>query len=313
MAIVKFSKLLDQQSISRQWGVAVEDLESISATDDLSPCYQEMRLPKHGKKNSGKFRTVYKVEWGVLAQLQKNISRDIDHSCVFPDCVQGFVQKRSTIQNAKLHVGQRIIVHVDIENFFDSIGIDRVNKAFIRLGCPDSSAALLAKICTLKGFLPQGASTSPILSNLVCADLDQDASSFATREGARYSRYGDDMTFSGEKPVDVAAVKRMVEQHGFKLRDDKTRTQWRGKSQFVTGLAVFDPSGPRAPARSKRRLRLELHYARRYGIESHIERVACEWTDLRLRKYWSGWLDYLRSIPAESECEKKLRKIFDKI
>jgi RNA-directed DNA polymerase len=203
--------------------VAVEDLKMIDNTPDLSNRYTQMRIPKRGTVNRGKFRTVYKVEWGVLCQLQKNISRDIDDSVVFPECVQGFVRKRSTVQNAMVHIGQRVIVHADIENFFDSIDISQVQKAFIRLGCPQVTASLLAKICTLNGRLPQGASSSPIVSNLVCSDLDTDLSGFAKRESVRYSRYGDDLTFSGNCPPDIAAIRRMIEQHGFKLQEEKTR------------------------------------------------------------------------------------------
>ena len=308
MPIVKFSQLQSPEHLSQQWGVAAEDLEFIGNTPDLSKCYTEMHLPKHGMGNRGKFRRVYKVEWGVLSQLQKNISRDIDDTVLFHEYVQGFVRRRSTVQNAMMHIGQRVIMHADIENFFDSIDISQVQKTFVRLGCPEKTASLLAKICTLKGRLPQGASTSPIVSNLVCSDLDADLSSFAEREAIRYSRYGDDLTFSGSCPADIAAVRRMVEQHGFKLQEKKTRTQWRGKSQYVTGLSVADPSGPRVPARAKRRLRLELHYAKKYGIESHLERVGCDWTDLRLLAYWRGWIDYLHSVPGEEAFAEKLRK-----
>jgi RNA-directed DNA polymerase len=306
MPIVKFSELQTPEHLSQQWGVAVEDLESIANTTDLSGRYTQMHLPKRGRTNRGKFRTVYKVEWGVLSQLQKNISRDIDESVSFPGHVQGFVRKRSTVWNATIHIGQRVIVHADIENFFDSIDIGQVRKAFIRLGCPETTASLLAKICTLKGILPQGASTSPIVSNLVCQDLDTDLSGFAIREGIRYSRYGDDMTFSGGFPADISAIRRIVEQHRFKLQESKTRRQWRGKSQYVTGLSVSDGTGPRVPAKAKRRLRLELYYAKKYGIESHRKRVGCGWTDWRLIAYWRGWIDYLNSVPGEQALAKKL-------
>jgi RNA-directed DNA polymerase len=155
-------------------------------------------------------------------------------------------------------------------DFFDSISADQVLGSFIRLGSNQNIAALLAKICTLNDRLPQGASTSPIVSNLVCAALDTDLSAFASGQGARYTRYADDLTFSGETPADAKAIRRIVELHGFKLREDKARTQWRGKSQYVTGLSVADPTGPRAPARMKRRLRLELYYAKRFGLSNHL-------------------------------------------
>jgi hypothetical protein len=315
MPVVKFNELQSFGHLSLVWGVAIEDLTTINNSADQSGWYAEMRIPKRGKANRDKFRTVYKVEWGTLKQLQKNISRDIDDTYSFPDCVQGFVRGRSAIGNAKAHVGQRVILHADVKDFFDSIATDQVLAAFIRLGCKKDIATLLTKICTLNGQLPQGASTSPIVSNLVCSGLDSDLAAFASRQGARYTRYADDMTFSTSETSNakefrsiVDAVRGIVELHGFKLREDKTRTQRRGKSQYVTGLCVAAPSEPRVPPREKRRLRLELHYAKKFGIQNHLSRVNPEWTEPRLRAYLRGWIDYLHSVPAESGLAQRLRK-----
>jgi hypothetical protein len=308
MPIVKFNQLKAPDHLRIVWGVAIEDLSRIDTTPDLSAFYSEMKIPKRGKAGRNGFRTVYKVEWGVLNQLQKNISRDIDDTVTFPETVQGFIRQRSTVKNAKIHVGQRVIVHADIADFFDSIDFAQVKSAFIGLGCNDAIANLLAKVCTLNGRLPQGASTSPILSNLVCSSLDLDLSSFAARQSVRYSRYADDLTFSGDAPVDIEAIRRIVVKQGFKLRDRKIRTQWRGKSQFVTGLSVADPAGPRAPSVVKRRLRLELHYAKKYGVSGHLERIQSDWSPFRMLACWRGWIDYLNSIPAEQELAARLLK-----
>jgi RNA-directed DNA polymerase len=315
MPVVKFNELQSFGHLSLVWGVAVEDLTTINNSADQSGWYSEMQIPKRGKANRDKFRTVYKVEWGILKQLQKNISRDIDDTNLFPDCVKGFVRGRSAIGNAKAHVDQRVILHADIKDFFDSITTEQVLGAFIRLGCKKDIATVLTKICTLNGRLPQGASTSPVVSNLVCSGLDSDLTAFASRQGARYTRYADDLTLSTSGTSNakefcgiVDAVRGIVELHGFKLREDKTRTQRRGKSQYVTGLCVAAPSEPRAPPRVKRRLRLELYYAKKFGIQNHLSRVEREWTELRLRAYFRGWIDYLHSVPAESALAQRLRK-----
>jgi hypothetical protein len=163
----------------------------------------------------------------------------------------------------------------------------------------------------LNGRLPQGASTSPIISNLVCSGLDFDLSGFATRQEVRYSRYADDLTFSGENLADIAAVRRIVEQHGFSLRENKIRAQWRGKSQYVTGLSVAGSAVPRVPVRMNRRLRLELYYAKKYGIDGHLARINSEWSEFRLRAYWRGWIDYLHSVPDEDALAQRLRKQLD--
>jgi len=147
----------------------------------------------------------------------------------------------------------------------------------------------------------------------VCSGLDADLSAFASRLSARYTRYADDLTFSGERPVDVSAIRRIAESHGFKLRDDKARTQWRGRSQYVTGLCVGAPTGPRVPVRAKRRLRLELYYAEKFGIDSHLSHVRREWSARRLRAYFQGWIDFLHSVPDEAALARQLRKQLDTI
>jgi RNA-directed DNA polymerase len=311
MPPVRFDQLRSRDHISLVWGVATQDLDVIALTNDQSSHYRQMRIPKRGAKNRGKHRTVFKPEWGVLHQLQKNIARDIGDTVSFSDCVQGFVKGRSTLKNAEFHLARRVILHADIEDFFDAIGFDDVSRAFISLGCDAAIAALLAKVCTLNGRLPQGASTSPIIANLACVGLDVELTRLAALQNTRYSRYADDLTFSGDTTPDISAVRRVIEAHGFKLREDKVRTQWRGRSQFVTGLSVGDAAGPRVPVRMKRRLRLELYYAGKYGIKDHQARVRNEWHEARLLQYWRGWIDYLRSIPAERPVARRLAKQLD--
>jgi RNA-directed DNA polymerase len=311
MPLVRFNQLRNASDLGLVWGVAVEDLETIAAAPSQRGWYREMQIPKRGKANRGQFRTVYKVEWGTLEQLQKNISRDIDDSISLPDCAQGFLRKRSAVTNAAVHSGQRVVLHADIKDFFDSITADQVRGAFIRLGCNDEITDRLVKICTLDGRLPQGASTSSIVSNLVCSGLDADLLAFARQQSALYTRYGDDLTLSGETPPDPDVVRRIVGLHGFKLRADKGRIQWRGKSQYVTGLCVASPSGPRLPVRAKRRLRLELYYAKKYGLDNHLARVQRDWSGMRLLAFFRGWIDYMGSVPAEKALAERLRKELD--
>ncbi|MEP7306840.1 MAG: reverse transcriptase family protein [Acidobacteriota bacterium] len=306
MPPIRFDLLQTRAQVSSLWGVAIDDLETIDNTPDLTGRYREMRIPKRGRVNQGRYRTVFKVEWGVLHQLQKNIARDIGDTVTFPDCVQGFVRGRSIVSNARVHVGQVVIFHADIENFFDAIGAERVAGAFVSLGCEPSIAELLSKVCTLMGRLPQGASTSPILANLVSAALDLDLTRLAATQHLRYSRYGDDLTFSGEQAPTPDAIRRLLSAHGFALREDKVRTQRRGKCQYVTGLSIIDPAGPRIPRKTKRQLRLELYYAKKYGIAGHQERTGNHWYEERLWQYWRGWIDYIGSVPAERPLAKRL-------
>jgi len=141
--------------------------------------YEELRLPKRNPRRAGEYRTVYKVKNPSIALLHKNIATSISVQCTFPDYVQGFVAKRSIATNASLHIAQDYILKADITGFFEAITFEQVVRVFESLGCKASVAVLFAEICTLEGFLPQGLSTSPVLSNLVCEEMDAQLNSLA--------------------------------------------------------------------------------------------------------------------------------------
>jgi len=236
--------------------------------------YDQIRIPKKGKHNSGKYRIVYKVE-SELNNLQKNIATAIASRTQFPEYVQGFVSKRSIATNAALHLAQKYVLNVDIKDFFDSITQEQVAEAFRELGCTESIALVFARLCTFHGRLVQGASTSPVLANLVCVALDRDLAELGKEYGCSYSRYADDMTFSGEQLPRNKDIERCLKQHGFQSNPHKWKRQSRGQSQYVTGLTVFDNISPRIPKYVKRRLRQILHYASKYGLESHLDKIQC--------------------------------------
>lgn len=311
MPPLRFDRLRTVDDVSRAWGVSVADLETI-ATADLSVYYRPLQIPKKGRRR-GDTRTVHKVEWGVLAQLQKNIARDITQAVTFPACVHGFVPGRSAVSNAAAHLGQRVLLHADIQHFFDAIDAQRVTQAFTTLGCPADTSTLLAKACTLHERLPQGASTSPVLANLVCLPLDAELTALSTARSVRYTRYADDLTFSGDLPLPIETVTQVLARHGFAVHPDKVRTQWKGSAQYVTGLSTTDTVSPRVPRRVKRRLRLELHYARRFGLAAHQEYVDSEMPPSVAVRRWKGWLDYLYSVPAERPLAQRWFKVLETI
>ncbi len=221
----------------------------------------------------------------------------------FPDCVQGFVPHRSIVTNARIHLGQKVLLHADIHNFFDSITVRQVFETFENLGCAPVVAYFLAKLCTLDGFLPQGSSASPVLANLVSRFLDADLCSLAVAHNCKYSRYGDDITISGDSIPQAAQIERILKKHGFELRDGKCRTQRRGGSQYVTGLSVFEKSGPRIPTLFKRRLRLELHYASLFGWKSHVAFIGAEDSERYEAARIEGWIRFIHSVEPQAAAE----------
>lgn len=174
-----------------------------------------------------------------------------------PDCVTGFVPAKSVVDNAEKHVGMNYVFNTDLKDFFPSISKSRVWATLkTRPFCfNDTVADAIAGLCCTyvneKGeedniALPQGSPCSPILTNIVCHNLDWKLSGLARRFGLNYSRYADDITFSSmhnvyqEDGEFMAELRRIIDGQHFRINEKKTRLQKKGERQEVTGLVVSD-------------------------------------------------------------------------
>lgn len=168
------------------------------------------------------------------------------------ESAMGFTEERSVVTNATFHIGHHYVFNIDLENFFPSIPQARV-CARIQLppfNFPKEVANVVAGLCChtnadkTKNVLPQGAATSPLLTNAICDTLDRRMRGVAKRFGLHYSRYADDMTFSSMRNVFEEGsdfrleIKRIIEDQGFKMNDKKTHLQRDNERQEVTGLTV---------------------------------------------------------------------------
>jgi len=226
---IKFNKIRGVPDIVRAYGIN-RHLLDIVFSQVKCVLYEELRLPKKNPARVGEYRTVYKVKSPDIALLHKNIATSISTQCAFPDYVQGFVGKRSIATNASLHIAQDFILKADIIGFFEAITIEQITGVFENLGCNNSVAGFFAEICTLEGVLPQGLSTSPVLSNLVCEKMDAQLNSLGNRLGATYSRYADDITFSGAIIPSKEVIKEIFNAHGFEMHPHKFLRQKRTAS-----------------------------------------------------------------------------------
>lgn len=167
----------------------------------------------------------------------------------------GFIPKRDIVTNASEHVNKRYVLNFDLENFFESISFRRVRQMFISyFGFNDKVATTLANICCHpKGFLPQGAATSPVISNIIANGLDKELTRIAKNsKWSKYTRYADDITFSTDKrkfPQEIAQlidghivlseiILNVIQKHGFTINHKKTRLQNHKENQTVTGITV---------------------------------------------------------------------------
>ena len=230
---------------------------SAPAGHKLDKSYHRYELPK----KSGGSRTV-SVPAPILKKVQKAILlRIVDGFGAHP-AAHGFVKGRSIVSNAALHVDCPVVSNCDIANCFPSVKWSLVLGA-LRRDCGktfcQAAVSLIVDICTMQGGLPIGAPTSPALLNRVLLKTDKILSAAASKRQCHYSRYADDMTFSGDDNAValLGVAKRTISQIGLSLDSKKTNIYRRGRRQIVTGLVVNDRVS--VPRRLRRRMRAAIH------------------------------------------------------
>ncbi len=223
-----------------------------------------------------------------LKKIQRWILREIVERLPVHGAAHGFVPHRSIATHAGLHTGSKIVAQMDIRHFFPTVTLPRVKGLFRKAGYRERVATLLALLCTEAPrevvvhegqtwyvslgprCLPQGAPTSPAITNTLCLRLDRRLAGLAAKLGWRYSRYADDLTFSLPAPrrseprtgLLLGAVGRIVRDEGFALHPKKTRISRSGARQRVTGLVVNGKAAPRVPRKLRRRIRAAFHNLR---------------------------------------------------
>ncbi len=219
--------------------------------------YQRFQLPK----KSGGVRTI-SAPMPQLKAAQHWILENILYKISNSDAANGFVRGRSIVTNAQPHIGKDVVVNIDLKDFFPGIAYKRVKGLFCKLGYSEQVSTILGLICTepevdeiiLDGrkyfvaktarVLPQGAPTSPAITNLICFKMDRRFEGLSKKYGYAYTRYADDMTFSakGDAATKVGqllwAVKKVVEEEGFVLHPDKLKVMRKGDRHEVTGIVV---------------------------------------------------------------------------
>lgn len=263
----------------------------------------------------------------MLARAQRWIFVRILSRISSEPFAHGFVRGRSIASNAAPHVGRKVVINLDLKDFFPTITFGRVKGLFRSLGYIEPVATVLALLCTepprvaaeYRGrvyavalgsrSLPQGACTSPAITNAICRRLDRRLAGLAARSGFTYTRYADDLTFSGDDTSTagtlLATARLIATQEGFREHPDKTRVMRRGGRQEVTGVTVNDRPGP---ARSEvRKLRAILHNVQRFGLESQNREAHPDFAAyLRGRVAYIAMLDPVKRASLETALDRAL-------
>lgn len=223
-------------------------------------------------KRNGKPRTISEP-LPSLKEIQLWILRNILENLPVSKFAKAYLLNKDIRDNAKYHINKPLVLKLDIINFFGSISQKAVERIFFNLGYSSNISNLLSKLCTLNGVLPQGASTSPYLSNLYMNAFDNIVGAYAVKEKIRYTRYADDMTFSGEfDPTDVIAfIEKETKKIGLYLNPDKTAVMRQNARQLVTGIVVNNKM--QAPREDRKNVRLEMHFIKKFGLTNHLRKT----------------------------------------
>jgi hypothetical protein len=280
--------LADVTAFSKAVGLSIPRLRWLAyhREVDSGTHYHRWQVPK--RDGSLRLISAPKPE---LKAVQRWITREVTEHLPVHGAAHGFLIGRSIVTNAKVHAGARIVVKLDIRGFYPTVTMRRVKGLLRRAGLGEQVATLMALLATespreevvregktyyvavAPRSLPQGAPTSPSITNALCMRLDCRLSGLAKKLGCRYTRYADDLTFSwhGTQGSDIGALLRAVTQivrtEGFAIHANKTRVMRKGARQKVTGLIVNEAPGrpdARVPRKTIRDLRSAI-YNREHG------------------------------------------------
>jgi len=244
--------------------------------------------PKHTREITAPSATMKKAQWWVYHKL---LTRD-DHISIY---AQGFMGRRSVKTNAIPHEGAIWLLSLDLKDFFDNIYANRVYEYFSGLGYEKKVCWALTTICTYRGHIPQGAPTSPYLSNLLSKRMDDEIALYCNDNGFVYSRYADDITISSKewgKVPSVDEVRRIVERNGHRLNHEKTKLRHKGQKMEVTGLTIG--AGVHVPKAYRNEILRELHFCEKFTPAVHSKK---RYPDKMFYKEWLwGRIQFVRSV-----------------
>lgn len=234
--------------------------------------YRIFEIPK----KSGGFRQI-EAPCERLKHIQRWIEKEIVDKFVISEYATGFRKKMSIVDNAQKHVGKELVINMDIQDFFPSVKYESIFLMFMYIGYKKDVAHLLTKLCTnAENVLPQGSPASPAISNHVLLKLDKRLGKLADSVGADYSRYADDITFSGNKGIKtiIPLVESIISEEGYQVNKKKTRLQYHNRRQEVTGLIVnkklkVEPS-------IENEIRNAVYFIKKHGLEDHMKHIECD-------------------------------------
>lgn len=246
--------------------------------------YKTYTIPK----KSGKLRTISQPS-KKLKGLQSWILVNILNKLSVSTSCKGFEKGSSTYHNAEPHKGASCLLTIDLENFFPTITQKHVFSIFKSIGYSNLISVILSNICTYNEALPQGSPCSPKLANLSAWQLDSRIQGYVGQRGINYTRYADDLSFSGQNPIKIVhilpMIKKIIRDEEFKINNSKTRIAGMSRAKIITGLTLSNDSIGIGKEKYKK-LRSKIFHL---TLPKNIG-------NLKLLYEVNGWLAYLKSV-----------------
>ncbi|MFC1587770.1 reverse transcriptase family protein [Planctomycetota bacterium] len=264
----------DVVELARRLGLLEPELRAVK------PAYTKFSI---AKKSGGK-RIIHAPSAELKGIQRKILYRLLARLKCYP-AAMGFEKNKSIATNAKYHVGKKVVIRMDIKDFFHTTSAERIMKYFTAAGWNREASQLLVSLCTYKDSLPQGAPTSPRLSNLVNYNLDAQLTGIAYTVGGQYTRYADDITFSFDqekRPVTgyvIGGTKTILQRFGYQLHlKKKLHIRRRHRRQQVTGVVVNEKLN--LPRTTRRWLRAVEHRLQTGGNATLTRQQLASWRAL---------------------------------
>lgn len=253
------------------------------------------------KKHNGSYRTIYAPK-PLLKSIQRKILKNILNNKEISPYAKAYHEGISLKDNAYPHMNKKIILKLDIIDFFENISFYDVYKSCFNIPYfPESVGHLLTYLCTYESRLPQGAPTSSYISNLVMKEFDTEIGEYCKSKDISYTRYSDDMTFSGDfNPREIITkVRKMLYKLNLKINNKKVHVINNSQQQNVTGLVVNNKV--QTSSRYRNKIRQEIYYINKYGLENHLSKIKYQQSKNQYLDSLYGKILYVLNIDSKNQ------------
>ena len=265
------------------------------------------------KKRNGKYRTIAEPNL-ILKQIQKQILNNILNNKSISKYAKAYHKGIQLKDNAIPHINKEMILKLDIKDFFENISfLDIYNSCFPIEYFPKSVGMILTYLCTYDNHLTQGSPTSAYISNLVMKEFDEELGNWCNLRNISYTRYSDDMTFSGAfYPSElITKVRKMLYKLGLELNNDKIHIVYKSSSQNVTGIVVNEKMQVNVKYRNK--IRQEIYYIKKFGLSSHLKKCDINIDSKRYLNILYGRVLYVLQINENDKEFIKYRQFIENL